>query len=501
MAAALRAFPGPVLLILSGDDLTAKEFLEYAALDAGWRGLLQRRRHRAARPCPAPITRFRRPEAAGEVESRTLSWLACFGGDGTAMKKVLMVAYHFPPLAGSSGIQRTLRFAQQLPEFGWEPIVLTADPRAYERTSDDLLDEVPARLTVKRAFALDTARQLSIGGRYLGMARAARPMDDVALRRRRRRSFAHPTSTRRRSLWSTYPIATAHVIGHALWRRTPTALDRRLPRPDGAGGLSVRSRDVEELQDDRDAMPCADARYSTFTTPGAAREYRRRYPAAADRIRVLENGFDEESFTGLSHEAAREPLVPGAVTLLHSGIVYPSERDPTQFFMAIAQMAEAGHMRAGELIVRFRAAGHDDLLRSLWRSGTASTAFVELMPPLPYRGALQEMVRADALLVLQASNCNEQIPAKLYEYLRAGRPIVASDRPRRRHRRRRARRRLDGIARLDSVADIVALLRRFLASVRAGEAPLPTADYVAAASRRGRTRELAALLDAAMPVS
>ena len=84
------------------------------------------------------------------------------------MKKVLMIAYHFPPLAGSSGIQRTLRFAQQLPELGWEPIVLTADPRAYERTSDDLLGEVPAGLVVKRAFALDTARQLSFGGRYLG---------------------------------------------------------------------------------------------------------------------------------------------------------------------------------------------------------------------------------------------------------------------------------------------------------------------------------------------
>ena len=81
------------------------------------------------------------------------------------MKKVLMIAYHFPPLAGSSGIQRTLRFAQQLPEFGWQPIVLTADPRAYERTSDDLLDQLPAGLVVKRAFALDTARHLSFGGR------------------------------------------------------------------------------------------------------------------------------------------------------------------------------------------------------------------------------------------------------------------------------------------------------------------------------------------------
>ena len=49
------------------------------------------------------------------------------------MKRILMIAYHFPPLAGSSGIQRTLRFVQHLPTFGWEPIVLTAHPRAYER--------------------------------------------------------------------------------------------------------------------------------------------------------------------------------------------------------------------------------------------------------------------------------------------------------------------------------------------------------------------------------
>jgi len=38
---------------------------------------------------------------------------------GTLMvKRVLMVAFHFPPLVGNSGIQRTLRFAQHLPEFG-----------------------------------------------------------------------------------------------------------------------------------------------------------------------------------------------------------------------------------------------------------------------------------------------------------------------------------------------------------------------------------------------
>ena len=89
------------------------------------------------------------------------------------MKRVLMVAYHFPPLAGSSGIQRTLRFVQQLPAHGWQPLVLGAHPRAFERSSDDLDGDVPSGTVVRRAFALDAARHLSLGGRY--PAALARP--------------------------------------------------------------------------------------------------------------------------------------------------------------------------------------------------------------------------------------------------------------------------------------------------------------------------------------
>jgi exosortase A-associated hydrolase 1 len=74
MAAGLRAFPGPVLLILSGDDLTAKEFLEYAQSDAGWRGLLQRaglERH----DLPRADHTFSSAEAGDEMLTRTLSWV------------------------------------------------------------------------------------------------------------------------------------------------------------------------------------------------------------------------------------------------------------------------------------------------------------------------------------------------------------------------------------------------------------------------------------------
>ena len=47
------------------------------------------------------------------------------------MKSALMIAFHYPPMRGSSGVLRTLKFANYLPDYGWNPIVLTAHARAH----------------------------------------------------------------------------------------------------------------------------------------------------------------------------------------------------------------------------------------------------------------------------------------------------------------------------------------------------------------------------------
>ena len=54
-------------------------------------------------------------------------------------RRVLMIAYHYPPCAISSGQQRTLSFSRHLPESGWEPIVLTvSQARTLERQTTSL---------------------------------------------------------------------------------------------------------------------------------------------------------------------------------------------------------------------------------------------------------------------------------------------------------------------------------------------------------------------------
>ena len=413
------------------------------------------------------------------------------------MKRILMIAYHFPPLAGSSGIQRTLRFVQHLPALGWQPLVLSAHPRAYERVSDDLLVDVPAGTVVRRAFALDTARHLQIAGRYLGwMARPDRwiswKFDAI------REGLKLINEFKPDVIWSTYPIATAHVIASALHRKTgiPWVADFRDPMAQVDYPADLRTRQTYQRIE---ADAAARAHYCVFTTPGAARIYQQRYPAAASRMVVLENGYDEESFASAApqpHAASGAAVGGRSLVMLHSGIVYPSERDPTQLLVALGRLLKEGTLSPTDLRIRFRASVHDDLLKKLALVHGAQD-FIELCPAIPYREALAEMMTVDALLVMQASNCNAQIPAKIYEYLRAGKPILGLTDPEGDTAGVLRQAGLNDVARLDSADEIAVLLPALVRDWRQGKAVLPQMLPVQQASRRGRSQALVALLEQA----
>lgn len=66
------------------------------------------------------------------------------------VRKVLMVAYTFPPIGGS-GVQRTVKFTKYLPEFGWQPIILTVSNPSLREADPSLLKELPDDLTVHGA--------------------------------------------------------------------------------------------------------------------------------------------------------------------------------------------------------------------------------------------------------------------------------------------------------------------------------------------------------------
>ena len=421
--------------------------------------------------------------------------------DAIMVKRVLMIAYHYPPLRGSSGIQRTLKFSQYLPENGWQPIVLSAHPRAYGNTGDDQLRDIPTEAVVERAFALDVSRHLAIKGRYPGML--ALPdrwsswwLGGVPAGLRLIRKYRPDV------IWSTYPIATAHAIGLTLHKLTglPWIADFRDPMTDEGYPPDPTTRRVFHWIEDKTLRLCSKA---VCTSPGAIKLYRQRYPhIPEERYMLMENGYDEETFTDAEarlegmNGRTPEPAADKPFVLVHSGIIYPSERDPVPFFSALATLQQQGKISGDRFKVVLRATAHDDYLSGLIRQHGIES-LVTLEPHVSYREALAEMMTAGGLLVLQASNCNHQIPAKLYEYLRAKRPVFALTDPTGDTAATLRKAGIDTIAPLDSKDAIVDALARFLTLVEQQRAPLASAQQIEANSRRSRTRELARLLEEA----
>jgi hypothetical protein len=330
---------------------------------------------------------------------------------------------------------------------------------------------------------------LSLGGKYPGFL--AQPDRWISWWPDGVRQGLQAIRQRRvRAIWSTYPIMSAHCIAHTLSHRAkvPWVADFRDPvrssvTPDNRFAVASQLRWEQKVLQ---SAACV-----TFTTPGACREYAERYPAAASRLTVIANGYDEAQFTHLVPSARRDG---GAQLWVHSGLLYPDGRDPLPFFAALAKLKSVGVLTAGRLQVVLRASGFEaGYAREIARLGLED--LVTLAPPVSNRDALVEQSSADALLLFQGRRFNRQVPAKMYEYLRIGRPILAlvdtdGDTA--------ATLRASGgamIAAPDDVDAIADAAQRFMQAVANGHPPRADAGIVAGYSRRAGAKALAEMLD------
>ena len=417
------------------------------------------------------------------------------------MDSVLFIAFHFPPFFGSSGIQRTLSFTRDLPKHGrWSPVVLTASPRAYPQRDDSQLADIPRELVVHRAFAVDAARSFAVAGRYpawLATPDRWRSWYPAAVLAGLRLIRRH----RIRALWSTYPIATAHSIGASLARLSglPWIADFRDPmveyvaRDDQWYPADARLRaarlSVERLCTQR-------ARKLVFCTETARDICLDRHPGLdPSRCAVIGNGFDEDIFAAIEQRLPRS--LPRAAdarwVFVHSGTLYPgSDRDPGFLFRALARLREQ-RGRALPIRVVLRGSGFEQQYAQLLKELHIADV-VELAPPVSYADAIDEMFRADALLLFQGHNSNPAIPAKLYEYLRVKRPLFALVDPGGESARLLKQVGVTTVAPMEDEVEIARRLGHFLDRLERRDAALVPDLDTAAFSRERRASELEALL-------
>lgn len=408
-------------------------------------------------------------------------------------RRILMVAFQYPPFGSSSGLQRTLSFSRELSCYDWQPLILAPSPRAYPRLSHDLDDKIPHDIVVRRTFALDACRHLALAGRYL--AWTALPdqwstwwfsgvWEGWKMIRKYRPSV----------IWSTYPTATAHLIALTLHRLTkiPWVADFRDPMVYEAWPRDQMMRRVRSWVERETIRHCTRA---VFVTDSARELYQEKYSSIPrTHFTVIANGYDEESFAELALPKVRSEYSMGPLTLVHSGLLEPSDRNPSAFFEALVALRNKGLVAPDLLRVVLRASGSQEVYhRKLEQCGLVD--IVHLAPRVGYAEALAEMMSADGLLVFQGADCNRQIPAKIYEYVRARKPVMALADPEGETAKLLQGMGINFIARLDNKDEIQVQLENFLQDLQNGTAPIPSSEVVTHHSRQWKAKELASLLD------
>lgn len=419
------------------------------------------------------------------------------------VKRLLMVAFHYPP-AQASGTQRALSFSYDLPEFGWEPILLTAHPRAYEKIDADSIMNIPPDLRVHRTFALDAARHLAIKGRYSRLTAwpdrwanwywSAIPVGLYLIFR-----------YKPKAIWTTYPLATTLNIGYTLHKITglPWVVDLRDPM---VSGHHPHDPALKKVFAKIERKTVTHGTRIVVSTPGLQRFLAARYPELPEeKWLILPNGFNEKSFRNFIIPPKWPHALQSPLTLVHSGTLYTgaNERHPGPFLQVLAQLRDQGIIGATSenspnkigLRVILRATGNDATLNAMIKKRGLDT-IVTTAPSLPYQEAIKEMMQADGLLLFQGEAFNHLIPAKLFEYLRTGRPLFALTGAKGDSARILHEAGLDSIAPMEDEKAIYQPFKNFLEQLRQGRSQLPNPQVVAGYSRREQSQRLATLLDA-----
>ena len=336
-------------------------------------------------------------------------------------KSILYIAFHFPPILGSSGVHRTLAFTRHLSKQGWSVDVLTASVKAYDHWSKEQIAFIPSRVNVIRAFGRNTAKQFSLKGKYLSWMALPDNWQSWIIGGAIS-GYKAINKKKPKIIVSTYPIASAHIIAYILHKITgiPWVADLRDPMAQEGYPSNPTKKKIFEWIEKKIIQHCS---YAMVTTQGAKKLYEERYPETPKAFWCnIPNGYDAELFDEVGLFESKVKQSP--IVLLHSGIVYPSERDPLPFFNAVSELKKQGGIDCNKLIIRLRATGHDHLYQPILKELQIEDIVI-LEPAIPFKEALKEMMTVDSLLLLQASGCDYQIPAKAYEYIKASKPILA----------------------------------------------------------------------------
>ena len=318
-------------------------------------------------------------------------------------KRVLMLAYYYPPFAGVAS-QRTSKFGKFLPEYGWGPIVFTVDERYY---GNRVIREQTSHTTDRGGdFDLERTKYFSFPGSTVLM-KLAHPLLALWFAARHRRDLGAVYM----SGSPFHPFLLTPLLTGVL--RIPTVLDFRDSWSinhgyDGTRRASLGARLREKAFQFLEGVSIQFASRVVFATSRLEEEYAELFPRWGHKFSTIHNGFDPEDVASVTPQRQH----PGT-TLVLAGKFHMYTPEAVDALMQVLQnVPDLSFVYVGEEHAIIADAAH--------RRGVDSR--VTSLPFQPQKRVLELTAGADIGLV--TNGMVNGLGTKIFEYLALGKPAV-----------------------------------------------------------------------------
>ncbi|UHO39375.1 glycosyltransferase family 4 protein [Chryseobacterium capnotolerans] len=358
-------------------------------------------------------------------------------------KKILIITYYWPP-AGGPGVQRWLKFAKYLPDFGWKPIIYTPENPSYPLIDETLMKDVPENIEIVRtkiwepyqlAEKLNKSNKKFKAGQFdVGKNQSWKSKLSIWVRG----NFFIPDA---RVFWvkpsiqflekylkennidtivTSGPPHSLHLIGLGLKEKLPNLkwiADFRDPWTEISYYKHLKltkSSDKKHRQLESAVFKNADITLATSYTD--AENFKK---AGANAI-CITNGFDE------SDSSERREQKENIKTFVLSYIgVLEQLRNPENLWKALDELVKENTEFAKHFSLKFVGRIDDKILHSIENSSLKN--HILNLGYLSHGEAVKEMQTSEILLITNFPNESSRgiIPGKIFEYLASGKQILS----------------------------------------------------------------------------
>jgi glycosyltransferase involved in cell wall biosynthesis len=361
-------------------------------------------------------------------------------------KKVLIIAYYWPP-SGGSGVQRWLKFVKYLPQFGWKPYVFTPENPSVTIQDESLLKDVPAEAEIIKLPIWEPYEAFSKFSKFFSGSKNVTPQADFV-------NVKQSSLFSRLSVWvrgnliipdprkfwvkpavrflenylkqnhietiiTTGPPHSMHLIGLKLKAKNPSLrwiVDMRDPWSEW-GFLETLSLSVfawkKHQRLEKEILQKADEVLTV--TPEWKKDFER---LSGRNVTLLTNGFDEDDFRLF------KPVPQAKFVIRHIGIV--NERcNPRPFMEVIEKICLRDQEFQHNVQIDFVGQVEPAFVHYV-QQRTVLNGVTQFVKPVSHKKIMEVYATSSALLLVLTGYKKPQayLPGKIFEYLATGLPVI-----------------------------------------------------------------------------